>query len=114
MRTGVRAGTRTSLVELEAPFNKIVTTDELMLCNVAGAAAEVARAISPSAPKVDHSGEEEAAFVSPSQSENPRARKGRFMYLATSTKTETVYKITATTAVTFICTPKSSILNMCP
>ena len=86
-----------------------------MFCNVtAGAAAEVARAISPSAPKVDHSKEEEAAFVSPSQSENPRARKGRFMYLATSTKTETVYKITATTAVTFICTPKSSILNMCP
>ena len=84
-----------------------------MLCNVAGAAAEVARAISPSAPKVDHSGEE-TAFLSPSQSENPRARKGRFMYLATSTKTETVYKITATTAVTFICTPKSSILNMCP
>ena len=114
MRTGVRAGTRTSLVKLEAPFNKIVTTDELKLCNVAGAAAEVARAISPSAPKVDHSKEEETAFVSPSQSENPRARKGRFMYLATSTKTETVYKITATTAVTFICTPKSSILNMCP
>ena len=106
-------------MELEAPFNTIATTAksssyDLNILNVAGAAAEVARAISPSAPKVDHSEEEAPTFVSPSQSENPRARKGRFMYLATSTKTETVYKITATTAVTFICTPKSSILNMCP
>ena len=108
-------------MELEAPFNTIATTAksssyDLNILNVAGAAAEVARAISPSAPKVDHSEGEAAAaaLLSPSQSENPKARKGRFMYLATSTKTETVYKITATTAVTFICTPKSSILNMCP
>merc|ERR1712039_914552 len=51
--------------------------------------------------------------MGPSQSENP-TRRGRFLYMVTSTKTETVYMITATTAVTFVCTPKSSILNKCP
>lgn len=76
------------------------------------AAAEVARAISPSATRMEAEDEGEA-FVTPSQSENP-TRRGRFMYMVTSTRTKTVYKITATTAVTFICTPRSSILNMCP
>ena len=83
-----------------------------------GAAAAVARAISPSAPLAraeghDDDGGEDAASLSPTQSANPR-RRGRFLYMVTSTRTETVYKITATTAVTFICTPSSSILNMCP
>ena len=86
-------------------------TKFILIINATGAAAEVARAISPTAPKVDS--EEDEAFVSPSQSENPRGRIGRFMYMVTSTRTKTVYKITATTAVTFVCTPKSSILNMC-
>ena len=80
-----------------------------------GAAAAVARAISPSAPlaKAEDGEGGDVAALSPTQSANPR-RRGRFLYMVTSTRTETVYKITATTAVTFICTPSSSILNACP
>jgi hypothetical protein len=41
-------------------------------------------------------------------------REERFCcYAVTKTETSTIYQITATTTVTFKCTPSSSILNMC-
>ena len=69
----------------------------------------MAHAISPSSTRPKR-GEE--ADLAPGQSENPR--DPRFCcYAVTKTETSTVFQITATTTVTFKCTPAVPILNMC-
>jgi len=80
--------------------------------NIFGIAAgeEVANAIAPTVTQVKP--EEKTALDASRQSENPR--EGKFCcYAVTKTETSTVFSITATTTVTFKCTPSSSILNMC-
>ena len=73
------------------------------------AGAEVAHAIAPTVTQVR---EEDETALDNTKSANPR--EGKFCcYAVTKTETETVFKITATTTVTFKCTPASSILNMC-
>jgi len=73
------------------------------------AGSEVANAIAPTVTQVRP--EEETALDN-TKSSNPRDAKF-CCYAVTKTETETVFKITATTTVTFKCTPASSILNMC-
>merc|ERR1739844_519445 len=55
---------------------------------------------------------EEETALDNTKSSNPRDAKF-CCYAVAKTETSTVYKITATTTVTFKCTPTSSILNMC-
>ena len=73
------------------------------------AGSEVAHAIAPTVTQVRP--EEETALDN-TKSSNPRDAKF-CCYAVTKTETETVFKITATTTVTFKCTPSKSILNMC-
>ena len=81
-----------------------------MNCPLIAAGDEVANVIAPTVTQVKP--EEETALDASRQSQNPR--EGKFCcYAVTKTETETVFKITATTTVTFKCTPQSSILNMC-
>lgn len=76
------------------------------------AAKELAHAISPSPSQAKRKGDEADLGLAAGQSENPR--EGRFCcYAVTKTETSTIYLITATTTVTFKCTPTSSILNLC-
>jgi len=71
---------------------------------------QVAKSIAPTVTQVKP--EEETALDASGQSENPR--EGKFCcYAVTKTETSTVFRITATTTVTFKCTPSMSILNMC-
>ena len=76
-----------------------------------GAGDEVAHAIAPTVTQVKKRGDE--ADLTPGQSENSK-RDPRFCcYAVTKTETSTVFQITATTTVTFKCTPAVPILNMC-
>merc|ERR1711879_79013 len=71
---------------------------------------QVAKSIAPTVTQVKP--EEETALDASGKSENPR--EGKFCcYAVTKTETSTVFRITATTTVTFKCTPSMSILNMC-
>ena len=90
-------------------FMKIYVMKKLELSLIA-AGDEVANAISPTVTQVKP--EEDTAIDASRQSQNPR--EGKFCcYAVTKTETETVFSITATTTVTFKCTPAMSILNMC-
>merc|ERR1719507_1853773 len=73
------------------------------------AGSEVANAIAPTVTQVRP---EDETALDGAQSQNPRDAKF-CCYAVTKTETETVFKITPTTTVTFKCTPASSILNMC-
>jgi len=73
------------------------------------AESEVANAIAPTVTQVRP---EDETALDGAQSQNPRDAKF-CCYAVTKTETETVFKITATTTVTFKCTPAKSILNMC-
>ena len=88
---------------------KKIFYDVLFLSKIA-AGDQVAKSIAPTVTQVKP--EEETALDASGKSENPR--EGKFCcYAVTKTETSTVFRITATTTVTFKCTPSMSILNMC-